>query len=249
MVLLALSRAIWSTRCDKNGSPSVESLDTVAHRIAAIFRSLHRLPTDKSASKKVRDKTKQRREFLAMRTSLPPDALHSFTDGSSYASERAGSGYVICTPSNLALHYHSEFLGPTSNNVAELDAMTRSLHHFIAIIRQSSRQTPRPITIFSDSRYALNIANGIWKAKAHLPLVRDLQSVLARLRSLTTVSLFWVPAHAGIFFNDVADLLAKRGADGISSSAQPDAASLLRLRQGGYDAQPDEPPSKRSCNS
>ena len=215
--------------------------------MASIFRSLLPRSSGSLSKGKARDKTQQRREFMALRASLPADALHSYTDGSSYASERAGSGYVICSPSGLLLHQHSSFLGPVSNNVAELDAMASSLRHLTVILQRSTRKPARSIALFSDSKYALNIANGTWKAKAHLPLVRQLRSALAFFRTLTTVSLLWVPAHADIYHNDLADLLAKRGAEGISSHDALDFPSMTHLRQSALNPLPADPPHKRQC--
>ena len=45
---------------------------------------------------------------------------------------------------------------------------------------------------------------------------------VSRLRTLTEVFLRWVPAHADVEGNEVADTLAKRGAKGTTSRAPPD---------------------------
>ena len=48
-----------------------------------------------------------------------------------------------------------------------------------------------------------------------------MRASLRDLRRLTAVHLMWVPAHAGIIQNEIADSLAKRGAHGVSSRAAP----------------------------
>ena len=50
------------------------------------------------------------------------------------------------------------------------------------------------------------------------------------LRALTTVAIHWVPGHSLIYGNEVADLLAKRGADGTTCSSMPDFPTLIDLR-------------------
>ena len=43
-----------------------------------------------------------------------------------------------------------------------------------------------------------------------------LKLALEALRALTTVAIHWVPAHRNVFENEVADLPAKRGANGVT---------------------------------
>ena len=61
--------------------------------------------------------------------------------------------------------------------------------------------------------------------RANKALVAIVQQSLADLRKLTPVTLMWVPGHADIGGNDVADALAKRGARGISSDQAPPATT------------------------
>ena len=75
-----------------------------------------------------------------------------------------------------------------------------------------SSGTPPPVHIFCDNRYALGVVDGKWTAKAHRPLVTQIQSTLASLRLLTAVLLLWVPGHADVEGNEEADRLAKGAA-------------------------------------
>ena len=81
----------------------------------------------------------------------------------------------------------------------------------------------------TDNRYAINTATGRWTAKSNLPAIAALKSALKHLHQLTSVSIHWVPAHCNIFENELADLLAKRGADGVTSSSLPDLSRLNML--------------------
>jgi hypothetical protein len=63
-------------------------------------------------------------------------------------------------------------------------------------------------------------------------LVRQGLDAIARLRKRTTIDLLWVPAHCGIFLNEVADWAAKRGAKGTTSHDPPSATTLNKIRIG-----------------
>ena len=64
----------------------------------------------------------------------------------------------------------------------------------------------------------MNVGLGKWRAKSNLLLVEDLRLALISLKALTSVTIFWVPGHAGVFENEISDVLAKRGAEGITSN-------------------------------
>ena len=65
------------------------------------------------------------------------------------------------------------------------------------------------------------------KAKSNLDTVATLKSSLLTLRASTTVAVHWVPGHSLIYGNEIADLLAKRGADGTTCSSMPDVSTLI----------------------
>ena len=230
--MLAFSRAIWTTRntilyqstpqhvegdeADQLDNAALQDDNTAAQQIAIFFLKLRK---DVLKPRTKRDRSKEKRQFLAILGALPKNALRAFTDGSAYRDDnpRSGSGYVITSPTAGPLHYHSSFIGIASNNVAELKALTLAVKHLTQITRQSNISPPRPVHIFLDNLYAKNIGEGRWSAKSNFKFVDELLEALNELRALTSTSLFWVPAHADIFENEIADRLAKRGANGNSS--------------------------------
>jgi len=95
-----------------------------------------------------------------------------------------------------------------SNNTAELSAIAHALRW---ILRESGMES---VTIRGDSNYALNIASGLWKAKANQALagrVKDLWNEVSGLVSLVGEH---VSAHRGHRWNERADHLAFRAMQG-----------------------------------
>ena len=172
----------------------------------------------------------QRREFLALLAALPSRSLRVFSDGSSFDSTRAGAGYVATGPRNDLLFCHSVFLGAASNNAAELAALTYAANHCVDLLQLLPFQSRPPVFLFADNLYAINTGTGRWTAKSNLDAVASLKSSLLTLRALTTVAAHWVPGHSLIYGNEIADLLAKRGADGTTRSSIPDVPTLNHLR-------------------
>ena len=91
-------------------------------------------------------------------------------------------------------------------------------------------QSRPPVFLFVDNLYAINTGTGRWTAKSNLDAVASLKSSLLTLRALTTVAVHWVHGYSLIFGNEIADLLAKRGADGTTRSSIPDVPTLNHLR-------------------
>ena len=79
--------------------------------------------------------------------------------------------------------------------------------------------------------------DGLSNVKANKELVHTVQLELRRLRGLVTVTLLWVPGHADIPGNETADILAKRGAKGVTSDRPIKANSFPDL--------PPPPPPER----
>jgi hypothetical protein len=68
-----------------------------------------------------------------------------------------------------------------------------------------------------------------WVAKSNLVLIRQAQTLLCRLKQRFATHLLWVPGHAQIPGNEIADWLAKRGAQG-TSTCDPPPESILHPR-------------------
>ncbi|MCX7807732.1 MAG: ribonuclease HI [Deltaproteobacteria bacterium] len=91
----------------------------------------------------------------------------------------------------------SEYLGITSNNVAELTAIRRAL--------EALEGETRPVCLRTDSQYAIGVLQGGWKAKTHLGLIAEVQAAMRKLQ----VQLEHVRGHQGVWGNERADALAR----------------------------------------
>jgi ribonuclease HI len=91
----------------------------------------------------------------------------------------------------------SEFLGTGTNNIAELTAILRAA--------EVLENDARAIEIRTDSSYAIGVLTKGWKAKANPELVAKTKVALGKLAS---VKLTYVPGHAGVVGNELADALA-----------------------------------------
>ncbi len=110
----------------------------------------------------------------------------------------------------------SEYLGHSTNNVAELTAILRALERV--------EDPTAPVDVLSDSEYGLKVAAKLYKAKKNLDLVEQIWAQLARFTDLRLVK---VPAHVGIAGNERADELARlaisaRATASVERSALPE---------------------------
>ena len=124
------------------------------------------------------------------------------TDGASRGNPGpAGIGVVLEADGGSArLEFH-EYIGETTNNVAEYRALLRGLS-------EAEKIAPASLTVKCDSELLVRQLNGEYKVKAaHLkPLFLD---ALRRLRSFPAARIL----HVGREENAAADLLANRAID------------------------------------
>lgn len=102
------------------------------------------------------------------------------------------AGEIICEA--------SEHVGPGTNNVAELRAIRRGLY-----LAEQISGVDTPVTVYSDSEYAIGCCTKAWDFRANAKLVRRLREQVERFAFLRFVH---VDGHSGIYLNEVADWLA-----------------------------------------
>ena len=161
---------------------------------------------------------------------LDDDALHIYTDGSSYSEPRAGgTGFLFIAvdeEGNAQIREDSPhgWRGAT-NNQMELQACIEALNIATGRHPPFGRSFPK-IVIRTDSKYvaenlgtAIHVwsANG-WKTKAGGPVLntpqwKELLSLIRRAsRARTRVEIRWVKGHKDDVYNQRVDELAKQSA-------------------------------------
>jgi ribonuclease HI len=115
-------------------------------------------------------------------------------------------GNVVTSPSD------KKYLGAAvgSNNTAELSGFAEALRWLLI------EGSDIPAVIRTDSLYAGNLATGKWKPKANKKLVESLQKLWIEVSSIRDVEWEHVKAHRGHRWNERADHLALRCAQGTS---------------------------------
>jgi ribonuclease HI len=127
----------------------------------------------------------------------PTRAWIAYTDGACSGNPGpAGCGVVLVSPEGK-VHEGFDFIGESTNNVAELTAIQRAVEWAPA--------EPRAIVVHTDSQYAIGVLQKGWKAKANQELVARVRAVLAT----RDVRLVYVPGHSGVPLNERADELAR----------------------------------------
>lgn len=127
----------------------------------------------------------------------PANAIHVWTDGACSGNPGpAGLGVVVIGDGEGEREI-SEYLGPGTNNIAELTAILRGL--------QTVTDKARPVVVYSDSAYSIGLLSQSWKAKKNVELVQELRELCKRFSNLKFVK---VLGHSGIALNERVDQLA-----------------------------------------
>lgn len=101
----------------------------------------------------------------------------------------------------------SEFLGHGTNNIAELTAILRAA--------QAMKDPQKPLRIYTDSKYSIDMLTKGWKPKKNGELIAEVKQALDKLAD---VQLFHVRGHVGVVLNERADELANEALDNQASS-------------------------------
>ena len=128
---------------------------------------------------------------------LQNNILHVFTDGSCQPNPGNGGIACVCLYNGKEKHY-SEFIGESTNNIAELKSVELALTKI--------KKYDIPIWIYSDSTYTIGMLQQNWKAKVNIELVNNIKSLMKKFYKIKFIK---VKGHSGNKYNELCDQLAK----------------------------------------
>jgi ribonuclease HI len=128
----------------------------------------------------------------------PENAIHVWTDGACSGNPGpAGLGVVVLDGTERK--ELSEYLGEGTNNIAELTAILRGL--------QEIKDRARPVVVYTDSQFSIDMMTKGWKAKKNIELVAEVRAMCRQFPDLRFV---WIRGHANVPLNMRCDELARQ---------------------------------------
>src|SRR6201999_1369321 len=134
-------------------------------------------PAPEPAAKKPAEKPRQGATG-ATPMRAPADAIHVWTDGGAAPNPGPSGAGVVIVDGEQTVEL-SEFLGPGTNQTAELTAI------LLGLTKLAQRE--RPVIVYSDSAYSIGLLSQGWKAKANVELVEKLRAVCREFKELRFV--------------------------------------------------------------
>jgi ribonuclease HI len=154
----------------------------------------------------------------------------AFTDGSCQGNPGpCGSGTVLFPGDNEGISLMRPVAQRGSILLAELSAILMVLEHCIAALKDGFTD----IKILSDSQTAVGIMTLNWKSSNYIDTISDIKKkfgTLMRYGMRTTLS--WIPGHANIAGNEIADQMAKEAEkESMSLNEQYNVITMSDVKQ------------------
>jgi ribonuclease HI len=138
-----------------------------------------------------------------------PNTIHIYTDGAS-SGNPGPSGIGVVLQYGEKTKEISKFIGSTTNNVAELEAIRTAL---VELKRRNL-----PVRVYTDSSYAQGVLSLGWKAQRNKELVAAIRDLLSAFKDVTLIK---VRGHAGHEQNERADQLARAAIVSVGRGCPP----------------------------
>ena len=141
-------------------------------------------------------------------TAIPPNTIVCYTDGGASPNPGPAGSALLLMYGQHSLEIW-EYLGKSTNNVAELTAILRALENI--------KNKSVPVMIYSDSKYAIGVLTGTMKPTKNLDLIDRIRTEMANFPAL---QLLKVRAHVGITYNEHVDRLVALARDTQKSGSR-----------------------------
>ena len=151
---------------------------------------------NKASGKSSPGKDKSRRNKQSLEAAPREDVVCIYTDGAS-AGNPGPSGIGVVLRYGKHQKEISEYIGRSTNNIAELKAIYSGL--------SALKNRDLPVRIFTDSKYAYGLLALGWQPRKNQELVKSIKNLISKFKNLKFVK---VKGHAGQADNERADLLA-----------------------------------------
>ena len=182
------------------------------------FCSRHEL---RSGGYKLHPFTSLALDMVSHTCNTPVRSYHLYTDGTHHSDKRGGAAVVAIAVHKCGTitfigamacsfkHDHDLIAqnGPTSNNVAEILAVT-----WASVIACKLPQEHTHVVVHPDSTCAMYAAQQGALAETNQLIARVASGVFHYATQLTTITMQHVPAHTGNPWNELADTLANHAA-------------------------------------
>lgn len=132
---------------------------------------------------------------------LKQNVINIFCDGSCKPNPGNGGIGIVWTYKDKRKEL-SESIGKSTNNIAELTAVKKSL--------EKLKIKSIPIRIYTDSQYSIGVLSQNWKAEKNKELIEEIKNLINQFDDVKFIK---VKGHSGIPENERVDKLAKQGID------------------------------------
>lgn len=147
--------------------------------------------------------------------------FYFYTDGATEPTNPGPSSYSFVQMKSphdkREIFSFSKYIGHSTNNIAELSAITAVLKYIYRETNISSSYN-NSIIIYSDSQYAINCITKwypVWLAKKktgdkkNVDLISKAWYYYTRIKAQSNISIEWVKGHSGVWGNERCDELCE----------------------------------------